>query len=163
MARNRKRSSARSRARPDLTREKLLPTPVSAVRSTSLRNHLALVALRQGEGNDELVATLLRTIYLTYYLLEENANAEAVADLLCAESALKTCIEQFAAHDDWRVPETSCASIESVLRMHDAQLMSLPVHRLDNAGRRLGRILASGAFPEIKGQARDRITQTTQT
>jgi hypothetical protein len=143
-----KKSSERRRALPHLTREKLLPTPIAEARSTSLRNHLALVALRQGEGNGDLLAGLLRTVYLTYFVLDSD-DTGSMDEIALAERALRGCVDNYSAQHCWQIPEASCVSIEAVLRMHDRQLAAVPVHRLEAAGRRLSQILATGDFPQI--------------
>ncbi|MFL9945804.1 hypothetical protein PQR68_07435 [Paraburkholderia agricolaris] len=125
-----------------------MPTPIAEARSTSLRNHLALVALRQGEGNGDLLAGLLRTVYLTYLVLDGD-DTGSMDEIALAERALRGCVDNYSAQHCWQIPEASCASIEAVLRMHDRQLAAVPVHRLEAAGRRLSQILATGDFPQI--------------
>lgn len=125
-----------------------MPTPIAEARSTSLRNHLALVALRQGEGNGDLLAGLLRTVYLTYFVLDGD-GAGSIDEIALAERALRACVENYSAQQCLQIAAASCASIEAVLRMHDRQLAVIPVHRLEAAGRRLSQILATGDFPQI--------------
>ncbi|MBB2984539.1 hypothetical protein FHX58_007430 [Paraburkholderia tropica] len=48
----------------------LLPLPADTVRSISLENHLALAAMRSGQGTSDTMIGLLRVLYMTYYLLE---------------------------------------------------------------------------------------------
>jgi hypothetical protein len=61
MASKPKRRKA-GRTTPPLTREMLLPMNADVVSKVSLHNHMALVALRQGQGNADLVAELLKTV-----------------------------------------------------------------------------------------------------
>jgi hypothetical protein len=65
-SKQKKRKAARTT--PPLTHAMLLPMPVELARKVSLQNHLALVALRQGQGNADLVAELLKTVYVAYDL-----------------------------------------------------------------------------------------------
>lgn len=153
MASSKKKSSVHRRAQPHLTREKLLPTPIAEARLTSLRNHLALVALRRCEGNGDLLAGLLRTVYLTYLVLDGD-DPSSIDEIALAERALRACVDNYSAQHCWQIPEASCISIEAVLRMHDRQLATVPVHRLETAERRLSQILATGDFPQISPAAR---------
>lgn len=57
------------RTTPPLTREMLLPMSAELASKVSLHNHLALVALRHGKGNADLIAELLKTVYVAYDLL----------------------------------------------------------------------------------------------
>lgn len=43
----------------------LLPHPAAYVREQSLRRHLALAAFRAGKGNGDLLAELVKVLYLT--------------------------------------------------------------------------------------------------
>jgi hypothetical protein len=47
----------------------LLPMAADLASKVSLHNHLALVALRQGQGHADLIAELLKTVYVAYDLL----------------------------------------------------------------------------------------------
>ena len=53
-----------------LTKEMLLRLPVARVRAISLENHLALVTMRRGHGNPDVVSCLLKTAYLACFLHE---------------------------------------------------------------------------------------------
>ena len=48
--------------------------------------------------------------------------------------------------DEWRLEAAQCEVIEAVLRAYDAQLASLPVHKIEAAKVRLGRMLETGKF-----------------
>jgi hypothetical protein len=60
------------RTTPPLTRAMLLPIAADLASKVSLHNHLALVALRQGQGNADLIAELLKTVYVAYDLLVQH-------------------------------------------------------------------------------------------
>ncbi|KVM16629.1 hypothetical protein WL05_28310 [Burkholderia ubonensis] len=71
------RSPARPSRRKPLTREMLLPLPVSKVRALSLENHLALAAMRSGSGNVDQMSCLLKVVYLAWFLLDDPATERA--------------------------------------------------------------------------------------
>jgi hypothetical protein len=107
--------------------------------------------LRRGVGNSDLLASLLRATYLTYFLLGPGDNYDdAGARIQAAEQALQACMKDHADKADWGLPEDSCPSIEFVLTLHDAQLARIPLYRIEEALRRLSRILAAGDFPTIR-------------
>jgi hypothetical protein len=130
-----------------LTRDMLLPMAATLARKVSLQNHMALVALRQGEGNADLVAELLRTVFIAFYLVDAGGLAPHTQAFIHAETTLKTVIKE-AAHDkDWHLGEEHCEGIKTVLALHDAQLASLPVHRIERAKQWLMRVLEAGSLP----------------
>ncbi|WP_436230108.1 hypothetical protein [Caballeronia sp. LjRoot29] len=113
----------------------------------SLHNHLALVALRHGKGNADLIAELLKTVYVAYDLLAPDQRVTHTEQFARAESAVKAVIKHAAATDEWRLAEEECEGVELILRLHDAQLAALPKHRIEGAKQRLMRVLAKGSFP----------------
>jgi hypothetical protein len=135
--------------RAPLTREELLPIKTATVRELSLRNHLALVALRVGQGNANQISELLSTLYLTYFAIDARELATSIDAFLAAELALKECIPHVEKTEGWRPDESQRESIELVLRAHDAMLASTPLHRIEAAKKRVARILEQGTFPSI--------------
>jgi hypothetical protein len=68
-ANTKKRKSIRQS--PRLSRSDLLPTSSTIARSISLKNHMALAALKSAQGNVHLAGELLKTLYWTFYLSDE--------------------------------------------------------------------------------------------
>jgi hypothetical protein len=110
---------------------------------------LALVALRQGRGNIDLAGELLRTIYLTYFLADGEAQTTSQDLFASAECAIKTTIAQSVMTGEWCLEDSHTRCVGAVLRTHDAQLSSLPTHLLDGAKQRLTRLLEAGNFPSL--------------
>lgn len=135
------------RTTPPLTRAMLLPMSAELASKVSLHNHLALVALRHGKGNADLIAELLKTVYVAYDLLDPDQRVTHTEQFARAESAVKAVIKHAAATDEWRLAEEECEGVELILRLHDAQLAALPKHRIEGAKQRLMRVLAKGSFP----------------
>jgi hypothetical protein len=48
------------------------------------------------------------------------------------------------------IADDQCEAIEAVLCVHDAQLASTPLHRIEGAKERLDRILKAGRFPDLQ-------------
>lgn len=88
MASKSKKQKSTSQA-PRLSRSDLLPTSPSIARSISLKNHMALAALKNGQGNLDLAGELLKTLYWMFYLSDDATVQEHKDNLLAAEKALK--------------------------------------------------------------------------
>jgi hypothetical protein len=116
------------RTTPPLTREMLLPMSAELASKVSLHNHLALVALRQGQGDADLVAELLKTVYVAHDLLDADQWVVLAGNFACAEAAIKALIKHAAVTDDWRLAEEECEGVEQILSLHDKQLVALPKH-----------------------------------
>jgi hypothetical protein len=145
----RKRKPASRRATPPLTRAMLLPTHAATTRACSLANHLALAALRRGQGNLELVGRLLKTVYLTYLVGGAGQGWADVEPFLTAEVALTASMMRARSDDRWRVDEADCASLETILALHDTQLASVPVHVIETAKLRLTREVQDNRTPDM--------------
>jgi hypothetical protein len=137
------------RTTPPLTRAMLLPMSADLASKVSLHNHLALVAMRQGHGNADLIAELLKTVYVVYDLLDPDQRSAHAEHFVRAESEVKAVITHAAATDEWRLAEEECENVELILGLHDKQLVALPKHLIDGAKQRLMRVLAKGSFPDM--------------
>jgi hypothetical protein len=80
----------------------------------------------------------------------ERRNGLLVETFLAAELALKACIHHAVTADEWRLDASHGEVIEAILRAYDVQLASLPVHKIEAANLRLGRMLEKkGSFPDL--------------
>src|SRR5260370_31636810 len=136
-----------ARKSPPLTRAMLLPMSAALVRKVSLQNHMALVALRQGRGNIDLAGELLKTVFVAFYLADPDHLATHAGHFPQAETAIKALIKDAVRDGGWRLEEDQCEGIEAILGLHDAQLSSLSVHRIEGAKQRLMRVLEKESFP----------------
>src|SRR5476649_1381426 len=137
------------RSTPPLTREQLLPMSAELACRASLHYHMTLATLRRGQGNADLVSVLLKAVYVAHYLLEPEQSATYAGIFAQAETAIKSAIKTAAATSEWRLAESDCEGVEAILRLHDAQLASLPKHRVEGAKDRLMRVLERGSFPNL--------------
>ncbi|WP_081085629.1 hypothetical protein [Burkholderia stagnalis] len=148
------RSSARPSRRKPLTREMLLPLPVSKVRALSLENHLALVAMRTGSGNVDQMSCLLKVVYLSFFLLDDPVP-DRIQVFRDAEAALERSSARAERKEGWTLPDDECAAIEQVLVLHDHQLASLASHRYTSAWTRLTQFVASPKQSPLPARAND--------
>ena len=141
------------RKTPPLTRDMLLPIPADVARDLSLQNHMALVALRQGEGSADLARELLVTVYWTYFASDACAIDELWDTFVAAEHAAKLSLKSAGLTAGWKLDDAYCRSLESILRIHDTHLSSLPLYKLERARRCLSRAIEKGNFPNLAAQA----------
>lgn len=127
----------------------LLPMPTASAQKISLKNHMALVALRQGQGNLDLAGGLLKTIFLAYYLVDEQTLSIHGAVFASGESTLRVLINCAPSDGDWRLDEAQCQPIEAVVNLHDEQLAWLPTYLMEGARRRLTSACDRGNFPNL--------------
>ena len=135
---------------PRLSRSDLLPTSLAIARSISLKNHMALAALKSAQGNVHLAGELLKTLYWTFYLSDEETLKEQEKNFVAAERGLKACITRAADTQTWAVSNADALYIAALLQLHDDQLRLVPVHRLEKAKHRLEKLLAQDeGFPSF--------------
>ncbi|KWN14708.1 hypothetical protein WT83_16600 [Burkholderia territorii] len=124
-----------------LTKEQLLPLPTEKVRALSLGHHMALATVRSDHGSDDQVLSLLRVIYLAFYLRYETVAGIDTNLYRQAEMALDACIVRAERGEKWLLLDREAAVIERVLVVHDAQLAAVPVYRYVLAWERLERLI----------------------
>jgi hypothetical protein len=146
MPRTSPRHSTGKASRKPLTREMLLPLPAATVRKTSLENHLALVAMRTGNGSVDQMSCLLKATYLAWFLLDTAAERERHIHLLrSSEAALHQSGIRAQSGQSWSLGQEEIADLEGVLALHDRQLQSICAYQYHGAWDRLNRYVASDA------------------
>lgn len=135
--------------RQQLKRSDLLPMSEAAFRAASLRNHLALVALRQGFGHAEIAGELLQTAYLTYFICGIDANEASLETCVAAELTIKESVAHAKMAGEWTLRSEHVHYVEKMLRLHDAQLTTLALRTIDAAARRLAQVLEDGGMPNL--------------
>jgi hypothetical protein len=130
----------------------LLPMPVTEARAISLENHLALVTMRAGHGNMDLMSCLLRAVYIACFLHEADHGRAALDFFRQAEQLLTRSIQRAQRKEGWSLPDVDDPDgviLEEILALYDRQLASTPVHRVAAAHTRLRRFMASGQLSPI--------------
>lgn len=114
----------------------LLPYTVAYVRQVVLRNHLALAAFRRGQGNGELLAELVKALYVAWYLQEAGYGGLDHALYLEAERILDLAARNASRHI-WLVEEKDCPPVTRLLDLYKQQLLCAPVHAVNEARARI--------------------------
>lgn len=138
-----------NRRREPLSKAMLLPVPAVDARAISLENHLALVAMRSGQGNVDLVLGLFKIVYMAYFL-HEALRARTEPDLLRdAEHVLMRTTARANRGEAWSIPAEDVSCLERIVTLYDRYLATLPAHRFISARDRLQRFLAGKSVSPI--------------
>lgn len=128
-------------SRSALTKEMLLPLSTEKVRSLSLAHHLALAMVRSENGDCDQVVSLLRVVYLAFFMRSETESGSDLDLYRRAEAVLDACIARAERDEPWMLRENEAADVERLLVVHDAQLAAVPKHRYLAAWDRLQRFV----------------------
>ena len=132
-----------------MTREMLQPLPASISRDRSLGHHLALAALRSGNGSIELIGRLYRTLYIAYFIHEATDGRRDLAPFRISETVLQALAVRARTGDNLALSEPDGCALGHVLLLHDEQLAAIPLHRIVEAEERLKCFLATDALSPI--------------
>jgi hypothetical protein len=142
-------SSREAGKRLQLKRSDLLPMAASTFRAVSLRNHLALVALRQGFGHAEIASELLKTAYLTYFICGIDADEGSLETCVAAELTIKASVAHAKMAGKWALKSGHAHYVEKMLCQHDVQLTTLALCTIGAAARRLSQMIEDGGMPNL--------------
>jgi len=133
MSQNRKKrqSGNKARRRP-LGKAQLLPHTAAYVREQSLCWHLALAAFKTGNGNGDLLAKIVKALYLAWYLQEAGFGGVQREVYLDAERILDVAAS-CASRGVWVIESADCPPIIQILDLHERQLLCAPVFAVAEA------------------------------
>ncbi|MFM0043229.1 hypothetical protein [Paraburkholderia sediminicola] len=114
----------------------LLPHTATFVREQSLHWHLAMAAFRVGRGNGDLLAELVKALYLAWYLQEAGFGAAERELYLDAERILDAAARN-ASKNIWLIEAADCVPITGILDLHEQQLQRAPVYAVGEAQQRV--------------------------
>ncbi len=115
----------KGKGRRPLTKEWLLPMPPAQVRSISLKYHLALVAMRGGHGDIEMLRRLQTAVYLVF-LLSDLADAPDAQIALCVEA--ERALDRGEAR--CAIDAADSPVLERLVTLQDDYFATLPRYRL---------------------------------
>ncbi|WP_244201367.1 hypothetical protein [Paraburkholderia rhynchosiae] len=143
MPQNRKKSlSGNQPRRKPLGKAELLPYTAAHVREQLLCWHLSLAAFKAGKGNGDLLAKLVKALYLTWYLQDAGFGAVKREVYLEAEGILDAAAHS-ASRDVWIIENADCRPIIEILDLHEQQLLCAPVFAVHEAESRVVRFARS--------------------
>ena len=135
-----------------ISREKLLPLPPTLVRDASLKAHIALATMRNGQGNVALLGELMTAVYVTY-LLSADDRPDLAEGFAAGQKALNDSFNAGAVNGEWTLDSDVATSLQAILLEHDAQLSRRSVHVFEAAKVRLTKMLKEGRFPNLGRQS----------
>jgi hypothetical protein len=147
------------RKTPPLSREQLLPMATPLARDASLKAHVALAAMRSGQGNVALLGELMKTVYLTY-LLSATHRPDLAEGFAAGQKALNDNFATGPINDEWALDAAVAALLAPILLEHDAQLARRPLHVIEAHQDRLTRMLKEGRFPNLGKPVAANLLQT---
>jgi hypothetical protein len=133
----RQSKSRGSQARKPLTKTLLLPMDRSSASQRSLLCHLALVACRDGHGNNHLINELMHAVYLSWYLQRAGYGNLPAEQFKIAEYAVENTLAHAHETGEWRLASDVISDFETLLSLYDAQLTSARLHEVLEAERQL--------------------------
>jgi len=152
--RNPRSQVARSPSRKPLSKEMLLPLPLSAARTVALSNHLTFAACRAGAGSAYLVNGLIELGYGTYFVQDAGHGETDVTIYGRAEAALERCLPRAETERIWTVDAAELPLFQAVLQEADRQLAGAPRYVHLEAREKLERFAASGRGSPLMSAAR---------
>jgi hypothetical protein len=129
----------------------LLPLPASVVRDLSLESHLALAVIRSGHGTAETMISLLRMLYMTYFMLGNECLEPDLALFCEAETVLDRSISAAGQGHGWQVRAGQLVPVGQVALRFDEMLGSVPKYRYIESWDRLCRFVHSVAPSPLPG------------
>jgi hypothetical protein len=115
----------------------LLPLPARAARNLSLENHLALAAMRGGHGTIDTAISLLRVLYMVWFMCRPTLPDDDLALLIEVELVLETTIASARQGGGWTLQPASIGAVEPMLLLFDAVIAGTPRHRYEQAWNQL--------------------------
>ena len=94
----------------------LLPLPVAKARTSSLENHLALVTMRHGHGNADvvsLVSCLLKAVYVACFLYEA-LNGRSLEPFHKAKRPLSRRVKRVKLKEGWSMFDKDGAMLKMI-------------------------------------------------
>jgi hypothetical protein len=129
----------KGKGRRPMTKAWLLPMPPARVRSISLKYHLALVAMRGGHGDLEMLRRLQTAVYLVF-LLSDLADVPDAQIALCVEA--ERVLERAEAR--CALDAADSPVLERLVTLQDDYFATLPRYRLSELWQHVSACATSG-------------------
>ncbi|HKT66331.1 MAG TPA: hypothetical protein VJR91_22415 [Burkholderia sp.] len=126
------------------TRHLLMPLPPDKVRTLSLAHHLALETVTTGSGSLDQVGSLVRVVYMAFFLRDTTSTDSTAEPFRRAEHALHACVARVDRGACCRLVDQEPEAVGRILLIHDHQLAAITGHRYLAARERLRHHVATG-------------------
>ncbi|MEX3693333.1 hypothetical protein AB3X91_19305 [Paraburkholderia sp. BR14263] len=113
---------------------------------------MALVVMRAGQGNLDIVACLVRIVCLAYLMEAMVRGHGTPKPYRAAEAILEESAARARHGESWCLRDEEAVVIERILAVHDAQLASMPSYFYDDALTRLQHFVGKERRSPIPGE-----------
>ncbi|MFL9966398.1 hypothetical protein PQR02_36500 [Paraburkholderia sediminicola] len=142
------RTSQAARAR--RSRALLLPMPRAEADRLALHVHMALDAMRRGQGNATAAQTLCQTMILSGLLAEAGYGEATFEQMREAEAVICAAFDRGRESCVWALEESGFEQFAVIVGMYDAQLQRAPLAAIIEASKRFERFRAGESFEHRK-------------
>jgi hypothetical protein len=140
----------RQAARARRNRALLLPTPRVEADRLALQVHIALDAMRRGQGNATAAQTLCQVMILSGLLAEDGYGEATFEQMREAEAVICAAFDRGRESCVWTLEEEGFQQFAVIVSMYDAQLRRAPLAAIAEASDRLERFRAGESFERRK-------------
>ncbi|WP_175891625.1 hypothetical protein [Burkholderia cepacia] len=127
-------------------KSRLLPMSRQDADRIALRYHLALAAVRTGQGERIHLQLLLQTIVLASFIGDAYAAALCPNAIGTVEQCILQAIRRGEESATWTLDEEAIELCAAIATHHDHQLKTAPLAVIDDATRRLDRFLGDQSY-----------------
>lgn len=117
-----------------------LPLPRATADALSLRYHIALEAMRTGNGYPAAVHTLTAMMLLTQFLAGAGYGRISSEARIESERSITDAFNTGNEQGEWMFDDVGYAHFAAIVSVHDFQLYSAPMSAIIAAGERLDRL-----------------------
>ena len=116
----------------------------------ALQVHIALDAMRRGQGNAAAAQTLCQVMILTGLLAETGYGEATFEQMREAEAVICAAFDRGRDSSEWTLDEDGFRQFAVIASTYDAQLQRAPITAIVEAGDRLERFRAGESFERRK-------------
>jgi hypothetical protein len=127
----------------------LFPMPRPEADRLSLHVHIALDAMRRGQGNVNAAQTLCQAMILTGLLAEAGYGIATFEQIQDAETVVSTAFDRGCDSGIWSLDDDGFRQFAAIVTMYDRQLQRAPLSAIAAASDRLDRFRAGESFEDM--------------
>jgi hypothetical protein len=137
--------AARARA----AKAMLLPLPRDTAEGLALQVHLALDALRRGQGSVSAAQTVTQAMLLVAFIVEAGYGTLTSETLRTADALSAACFERGRATSEWMLDRAGYDVFAAIVTVYDFQLQKAPMWAITEASDRLDRFTAGEPYHAV--------------
>ena len=126
-------------ARARKNRTLLLPMPLANAEDLVLRVHIALDAMRRGQGNVHAAQTLTQAMILTGFLANAGYGEATFEQMQQAEADISAAFDRGRDTGEWRLDDDATGRFAVIVSTYDRQLRRAALAAIVNASEQLDR------------------------